>query len=113
MNMERFEQIGDRSTCDSSSIRIKKVGKERQIFGNVTISADLDNSYLLTGQLYVKQGNEYRKSAYRIPETKFCDFLADDEYGMIKEFFEASNRKYPPECPFKKVSERFTQIKHF
>jgi hypothetical protein len=102
LTMDRVEQIGDTSLIDWKGLKTKKVGKDRKFFGNFTNKVDFDNSYKISVELYVKQGNEYRKTPYRLPTKSYCNFISDDDY-YYKEMSEFSDFIYPFECPQKKV----------
>lgn len=108
LTLERAEQLSDTALMDVTGLKIRKVEKDRKMFGNFTYNLDIDNSYKIALENFVKQGNEYRKSPYRVLDKNYCDFIAEDEF-YFNELCEVSDFKNPPECPHKKVkSENLT-----
>jgi hypothetical protein len=102
VELKLVEQLTDTTLFDYSKLKIRKHEKIRKIFGNVTHHIDLDNSYTAFGDLFTKQGGEYRKLPYRLPEAKLCDFYQNDKF-YYKEMCKFSTFPYPSECPVKKV----------
>lgn len=77
--LDRIECSADPDFMECSSLKVKRVQKDRLIFGNITIVTPLDNNVIIQLIPYKKQGGEYRKMPYKINEP-FCDVVQRDEY---------------------------------
>jgi Protein of unknown function (DUF1091) len=77
--LDRIECSADTDFMECSSLKVKRVQKQRLMFGNVSIFTPLDNNVIIQLIPYKKQGGEYRKMPYKINEP-FCDVVQRDEY---------------------------------
>lgn len=89
-------------------IRKDKESKTRKLYGNVSINTEMDNSYKETILLYKKQGGEYRKMPYKIPDKGICDLFNEGEY-IYPELVAHSDFPNPMPCPLPAVSS-FSRI---
>ncbi|CAO1414374.1 unnamed protein product [Diamesa tonsa] len=70
----------DNNYLNLDNVRVKKVNRTHHlIIGNFTMYVDQGNDYEFYGLLYKKQGNEYKKTPYKVGPNKFCDFLRDEK----------------------------------
>lgn len=94
----------DNAYLNLDNIRVKKVNRTHHlIVGNFTLNVNQGNDYMFFATLYKKQGNEYRKTPFKMGPKKFCDFLRDEKYF----YPEARTRSDFPStetCPWPKVS---------
>jgi hypothetical protein len=79
------------------------------MFGSFTFHGNVDNSYKGYCKLYVKQGGEYRLTAFKVPPQPLCD-LINNENPYVKEFEKVSNFTQPVLCPVPKVKHSFDII---
>lgn len=86
-----------------SRLKVKKIKKDRACFGPVEVKASIDNSYLIEGKLYMKQGGEYRVLPYKLPNKPICDFLNEDKFFIAK-LANVSDVTFPIGCPIPIVS---------
>lgn len=54
VSVDRFVQLGDTTKADWTALKIKRVQKDRKIFGNMTYHVDLPNSVLLEIKMFVR-----------------------------------------------------------
>ena len=81
--------------------KIRKLNRTTQTFsGNLTLLKVIDNSYVLHISLYQYQGNEFRKTPYKIMKP-VCDHYNEDEF--FAEDFRKASPTFPPVCPLDKV----------
>jgi Protein of unknown function (DUF1091) len=96
--LDRVECSGDPDFLECSNLKIKRVSKERLMFGNFTMVIPMDNEVIADLAAYQKQGGEYRKMPYKIVKP-FCDIVKEDTY-----FYDdlCINSTIPKErlCPF-------------
>ena len=70
----------DENYVNLDNVRVKKVNRTHHLLiGNFTMHVNQGNEYEFFGVLYKKQGNEYKKTPYKIGPKKFCDFLRDEK----------------------------------
>lgn len=93
------------SFADFSDLRIRKLNRTlRGLTGNVNANVELGNDYLLSATGYIKQGGEYRKLPYKMPEKRFCEII--EQYNNYYEEIAAdSNLPVPFSCPLPEVFE--------
>ena len=61
-------------------MRVRKVNRTHHLLiGNLTMYVNQGNDYAFFGVLYKKQGNDYKKTPYKMGPKKFCDFLREDK----------------------------------
>lgn len=79
LQMDRFEILEqDKSIFDWSTVKVRKVGKNRYLVGDIKFLITLDNDVTIQMKAFKKQGGEYRLMPYKIPPTPFCDFVKSD-----------------------------------
>ena len=89
--------IGDIDT------NIRKLNRTTQsVSSNMTLSVPLDNSYIVQAFLYKFEGNEFRRTPFKIIGP-ICDLYNEDEL-FVEDFIKASN--FPPRgtCPIPAVN---------
>lgn len=95
---------GNKSLIDYTDLKVRKVGGERKLFGNVTFHIPMDNSFDVERYAYMKQGGEYRRLPFKIVKKKFCDFFVEEKL-FYPDFVKVSD--FPPPditlCPLKNV----------
>lgn len=52
--LDSFKQLSDTSLVDWTTLKVKRVKKERKLFGNMTFHVDLPNSVLVEIKLFVR-----------------------------------------------------------
>jgi hypothetical protein len=106
--------VGGTDLIDNTGVSVKRVNKTkiRAISGVSVHKIPLDDSIKVHVQFYVKQGGEYRKLPYNLPEKGFCKFQNEDEY-IYKNFAASSDFPYPLICPLPAVSSIFRLIVSF
>lgn len=78
--------------------KIKRVQKQRLLFGNITFLALLDDNFTVEIIGYVKQGGQYRLMPYKIVKP-FCSAYNEDPFFM--DDMRASSTLPPKNvCPF-------------
>lgn len=88
-NLEHLQ--GDKNLfIDWSDLKNRKVNKERAVFGEMRHHVAIDSTYMASMNFYVKQGGEYRKMSFRLPEKNFCQFFMEDIY-FYRDIAEASD----------------------
>ena len=108
IDLLQSEQLaGDRENfVDFSKLSVKKIKGVRGLFGNATYHVQLNNTFRAKASLYIKQGGEYRKMPYRLPEKGVCDFFNEDDI-FYPELSQKSNFMKPVPCPPPAVSYFF------
>jgi hypothetical protein len=101
--MERviFSNKTKMSVADYSNVKYKKVNRSSYIItGSPEFLRDLDDSVTVGMELYKFQGNEYKKTPFKLPKKPFCQFTKNDVY-----FYKSlvSQSTIPEGCPVKKV----------
>ena len=85
-------------------VRVKKVNRTHHlIIGNLTLFINQGNEYQFYGLLYKKQGNEYKKTPYKMGPKKFCDFLSGEKL-FYPSIHATSDFPSIGTCPWPKVS---------
>ncbi|CAO1384155.1 unnamed protein product [Diamesa hyperborea] len=70
----------DNTYINLDNVRVKKVNRTHHLLiGNFTLFINQGNEYEFFALLYKKQGNEYKKTPYKVGPNKFCDFLRDEK----------------------------------
>jgi Protein of unknown function (DUF1091) len=77
--LDRIECSSDSDFIECSTLKVKRVKKQRLMFGNVTILQPLDNDVNIQVLFFKKQGGEYRKMPYKIVKP-LCDAIKEDIY---------------------------------
>lgn len=100
-----FDITLDRAECSSapgfiecSRLKIKRVSKQRLLFGNITICTPLDNDAVSNLSIFKKQGGEYRKMPYKIVKP-FCDVIKNGIYFYDDLCVNSTLPKHRP-CPY-------------
>ena len=97
----------DNKYINLDNVRVKKVNRTHHLLiGNFTLFIDQGNEYEFFAILYKKQGNDYKKTPYKVGPNKFCDFLRDEKMfypGVLA----ASDFPSVDTCPWPKVSNSF------
>jgi Protein of unknown function (DUF1091) len=96
--LDRVECSGLPNFIECSDLKVKRVQRERLIFGNSTLFVPLDNSYKADVTAYVKQGGEYRLMPYKIRKAA-CDGLKEDIYFWDDMCKNSTHHKDRP-CPY-------------
>lgn len=79
VDLDRFEILEqDSSIIDWSSLKIRKVNKNRSLVGDMKVHATLDNDVIIQVKGYKKQGGEYRLMPYKVQPTPLCEFVEND-----------------------------------
>jgi hypothetical protein len=86
---------------DWSKLKVSRIKgtKTRALFGPMTARGAIDNSFTFMGNMYKKQGGEYRLQPFKLPPQSFCDALNNDPYFM-PEIAKVSNLTLPIPCPW-------------
>lgn len=79
IDLKLVEQLNDRTFFDYSNLKIRKVNKTRQVIGNVTYNIPLDDTFVSSISIYIKQGNQYRLMPYKLPKKPNSEFYNDDK----------------------------------
>ena len=94
----------DEKYLNLDNVRVRKVNRTHHlIIGNFTMHVNQGNDYLLFGHFYKKQGNEYKKTPYKVGPKKFCDFLRE-ETMFYPEIMPTTDFPSIETCPWSKVS---------
>ena len=94
----------DERYLNLDSLRVKKVNRTHHlIIGNLTMYVNQGNDYELYGLLYKKQGNDYKKTPYKVGPNKFCDFLRDEKM-FYPEVLTVSDFPSIDTCPWPSVT---------
>ena len=106
---DRIEDlVNDGQLFDFSGLKVRKINKTRTFVGGILLKSPLGDDVTFDAAVYIKQGNEYRLMAYRIPESPFCSFAANDTY-VYPDL--AKNSDFPEniasECPLQAVNYFF------
>jgi hypothetical protein len=90
---------------DWSKLKVSRIKgtKTRALFGPMTARGAIDNSFTFMGNMYKKQGGEYRLQPFKLPPQSFCDALNNDPYFM-PEIAKVSNLTLPIPCPLNATS---------
>lgn len=72
--------------------------RKGKITGKMIFNGIIDNNIKVECELSTKQGGEYRKTPFKFPERRLCDFLNDDEY-FYEEMCQHSTWHKPFLCP--------------
>ncbi|CAO1407889.1 unnamed protein product [Diamesa hyperborea] len=92
----------DTTFADMTRLRIKKIDRKTHVFiGNATSFVDIGNDYTIEVVGYQKQGNQYRKMAYGIKPTKYCDFFNNDKF-FYDDLLKVSDLPAKGVCPWPK-----------
>lgn len=79
IQIDRFEDIfTDPKYFNYSTVKVRKVNKTRSIVGEMVNLQPIGNDVLGGGNLYKKQGNEYRLMPYKVQMVPLCDALIND-----------------------------------
>jgi hypothetical protein len=104
VDLRQLEQMEGDKLIDASDLKIVRINRtSRTIAGTIVYHVRLDNSYLMEGILYIKQGGEYRKLPYRMPPKGLCDFINEEKY-IYPEVTKVSNMPEVMPCPMPVVS---------
>lgn len=100
IELRHVNQIsGMENVADYTGLKVKRLTKKtRGIFGNLTVTGVLDDSYLIGVNAARKQGGEYRLLPYRIPPKPICTFINEDTY-IYPELSASSDFPLPMPCP--------------
>lgn len=106
LDIQRTEQLNEPTYVDFTKVYLRKVNKTRKMFGNVTLNIPIDNTFYAYGQLFRKQGGEYRLMPFRIPKMALCDFVSDEKL-YYPELCEYSDFEDPFKCPLQAKAYAF------
>lgn len=95
--LDRIEQVGTKDYLDSSSLKIRKVGKDRQMFGKFIIKQPLNDSVILKIGVFKKTGAGWNNLPYKI-EKPICTFFLNDKY-FYQDLVKVSNFPNTMPCP--------------
>lgn len=87
---------------DFSGLKVKKLGKDRALFGLAVIHFPFDDSFTVEGILYLKQGGEYRPLPFKLPKKPLCKFVNEDVFFFPKAP-NVSEITFPMACPVELV----------
>lgn len=109
MNLLTCEQLeGDKENfLDFSKIKVKKIGKNRAFVGPISVNFPIDNTYVVEGRLYQKQGGEYKETPFKLPKKPLCDFVNGEKFFLPKAS-RVSELVFPLACPLTVVSYLLT-----
>jgi Protein of unknown function (DUF1091) len=99
-----LDVVVDRVECSLNSeimdcnLKVKRIKKQRLVFGNFTCLKPFDNDVIFELTAYKKQGGEYRLMPYKIRKP-ICDLAREDTY-FYKDICNSSTFEMPPPCPF-------------
>lgn len=70
----------DKATMNIDGLKVKRFGRNQPhvLFGDIIFLRKMGNEVQFLGELFKKQGHEYRKTPYRI-KGKFCDAIVNDD----------------------------------
>lgn len=109
MEFDRFEQASGWDFTDFSLVRVKRLNKTaRAIFGILQQKVAADDTHLVSFELSLKQGGQYRKLPYKLPPKGFCSFINEDIY-IYPELSKASDIPWPLSCPLPIVNVHFSK----
>lgn len=100
--MEKIEQIGTLDFVDSSNVKIRRIGKSRQLFGKFINKISFNNSVAAKVSAFMKTGTGWNLLPYKI-DKPVCAFYADDKY-FYPEITTKSDFPLPMPCPVPAVS---------
>lgn len=113
IELKLVEQLNDRTYIDYSSLKVRKVNKTRMIIGNTTYNIPLDDTFLSSVAVYVKQGNQYRLMPFKIPKKPNSKFYNDDKM-YYPDLAAVSDMPIPYPNPFPVVCfEIYINILHY
>jgi Protein of unknown function (DUF1091) len=115
-----FSNKTSKAVVDLEKLVLKKINRTHKVItGSLTFLKDIDNDYevsigivfqvlknlpfsflrfQLGAEIYKLEGNEYRKTAFKIPNKKICDWLAADIY-FYPSIVASSDLPPPNTCP--------------
>lgn len=99
-----LEQYSGMEYFDYSGLKVKKINKTRAVAGTIINHVPLEDNYLMGFEVFKKQGGEYRKQPFRIPQQNACEYMIKDPYKMYKQWTLESDYPYPATCPIPIVS---------
>lgn len=75
----------DTSLFDMTKLKLKRLGRNQPhvIVGELVLKKDADNSIDIRCDIYKKQGQEFRKTAYSL-KGKFCDLYKNDKTFLLQ-----------------------------
>lgn len=97
-----FKQISGEEFVDLTGLKVKKVNKERKVFGKVIFHQFFDDSVTLAVEAYVKQGGEYRLMPFKPQAQGVCSYTKHHKQ-YYDEVVEYSDFPDPAPCPFGNV----------
>lgn len=104
MSLQNIEQtfVDPQKTIDFSGLKIKKLGKDRAIFGPVNINFPLDDSFEVEGIMYIKRGGVYQPLPFKLPKKPLCVFI-NEEIFFLPKASNVSEITFPMTCPLEVV----------
>jgi Protein of unknown function (DUF1091) len=96
--LEKVECSPGSEILDCGSLKVKRLKKQRLVFGNFTFLKPLGNELTIEITAYKKQGGEYRLLPYKIRKPVF-DLAKEDTY-VYEDLCNYTNFELPPPCPF-------------
>lgn len=64
--MEKVESIGSTDYIDASDLKIRRVGKNRKLFGKIIYKVPLNNANQVKAELFIKTGSGWNMLPYKI-----------------------------------------------
>jgi Protein of unknown function (DUF1091) len=77
--MDRVDCINAPGFLECTNVKVKRVTKQRLMFGNFTIFEPMDNNVSVQVTAFKKQGGEYRRMPYRIVKP-LCNAVKEGIY---------------------------------
>lgn len=99
--LDRVEHVGTTEFFDTTSLKVKRSGRERKLYGKFVHKMEIDNSVTARLTVFMKTGAGWNLLPYKI-EKPYCEFFEGDEY-FYPELAKHSNAPYPLKCPVPKV----------
>lgn len=112
IEFENIKQDFGQELIDCSKLKIARIKgtKLRGLFGPVNFIGSIGDNYKIGGNMYKKQGGEYRLQPFKLPGRGVCEAYNSDPYFM-PEIAKASNFTVPMPCPVENITYVFNGYK--
>lgn len=101
LRFDKVDHVGTTEYVDATSLKIKRVEKDRKLFGKFIVKVPLNNSVQVKVSAFSKTGSGWNLLPYKI-EKPACNFFTDDKY-FYPDLVNFSNFPLPMPCPIPAV----------
>lgn len=100
--LEKFDQVGTTDYVDVTTMKVRRNGKSRQLFGKLIYKQPINDSVQVKLSAYMKTGSGWNLLPYKIDKPA-CAFFSGDQY-FYPEIVKKSNLPPKLPCPIPTVS---------